>query len=114
MLLAVYPEAQVPDGGAQFPVQVPVLAVLGPVKVKEVLQHLGGADQFGIEFFGKYVIRGMPVGNVDAAFQVVGREDSDFFGVGDFTEGIVHNGAPAWGKDRRSGLRGRSRAALKR
>ncbi len=70
MLLAVSPETQVPDGGTQFPVQVPILAVLRPVEVEEIFQHLGGTDQFGIEFFGKYVIGRLPVRDVDAAFQV--------------------------------------------
>ena len=48
MLLAVGPQTQVPDGGAQFPVQVPVLAVLGSMEVEEVFQHLGGTDQLGV------------------------------------------------------------------
>jgi hypothetical protein len=61
----------VPDRGAQFPVQVPVLAVLRPVKVEEVFKHLGGTDQFGVKFLGKYMIGCLPVGDVDTAFQIV-------------------------------------------
>jgi hypothetical protein len=36
------------------------------------------------------VIRRLPAGDIDAAFQVVYREDSDLFGKRDFTAGIVH------------------------
>ena len=86
-----------PDGGTQFPVQVPVHTGLRPVEVEEVLEHLGGADQFGIQFIGKYVIRRLPVGDVDATFQVVQREDSDLFGKRDFTKGIVHIALRDWG-----------------
>jgi hypothetical protein len=50
------------------------------VKIQKVLQYMGGADQFGVEFLGEGIVRRVLVGYIDAAFQIIVREDSDFFG----------------------------------
>ncbi|WP_306304052.1 hypothetical protein [Desulfosarcina cetonica] len=69
--MAIRPQTEVPDGGTDFPVKVPILAVLGTVKIKKIFKHLGGADQFGIELLGKDMVRCVALGNVDATLDVI-------------------------------------------
>jgi len=71
MLLTVGSQAQVSDGGTQFPVEVPVLAVFCAMKVKKVFKDLRGADQFRVEFFAKNVFGCLAVGDIGAAFQII-------------------------------------------
>jgi hypothetical protein len=78
------------DGGAQLPVQIPILTVFRTMEVEKILQHLGGADQFLIEFLGEYVLVCLMIGNVVATLQIIGGKNSYLFGEGDITIRTVH------------------------
>ena len=67
MLLGVGSQAQVAGGGGELPVEVPVGVVFRAVKVEEVFQQLGGADQFGVELFGEMFPRVFDPADEDAA-----------------------------------------------
>ena len=79
MLLGISPQAEVADGGGHFPVEVPFLTIFSAVEIQKILQHLGGADQLGIQFFSEIIAFHIAVGYVGAAPQVVGGKYACFF-----------------------------------
>ena len=78
VLLKIGGQRDVSHGRGQFPVEIPVLVVLGAVIIEEILQQRGCGRQSRIEFLAEVRLGGvLHLADVEAAFQVIVREDAD-------------------------------------